>query len=441
MSNLTRRGLLGATGGVAVAAGLSACAGTGSKPSGSGSGGGNGGGSSNTIDFWSNHPGTSQATEKKLIAAFEKANPGLKVKLTDAGKDYEEVGQKFNAALAGGQLPDVIVTSDVTWFNFALNNRFTDIGALFKKHGLSTSDYVDGLYADYLYNGKHYAIPYARSTVLFMYNKDVFKKAGIPDRSPQSWDEFTQWAPKLQAAVGGGKHALILDDGADYLDWTFQSIAWSYGGGYSKGWKTTFTDPKTVKAAKVLQGWAKSGYLKTSADSASDFGAGLGAVLLESTGDLGGFKDVPFELGAAFVPAPGGVKCCPTGGAGVAIPEGISDARKANAAKFVEFLTNAQSTVTFTQATGYMPVRKSALKLPEEVAYLKKNPNFKVAVNQLPKTRPQDYARVFVPGGGATIGQALDKIVAGSDVESILKGLDTSITKAYESQVKPKLKA
>ncbi|GAB3498742.1 ABC transporter substrate-binding protein [Flexivirga lutea] len=438
MSGLTRRGLLGAAGGAALATGLAACAGTGSESS---SKGGGKGGDSNTIDFWSNHPGKSTATEKKIIADFEKANPSLKVKLTDAGKDYEEVGQKFNAALAGGNLPDVVVASDVTWFNFALNNRFADMGALFAQHGLKTDDYVDSLYADYVYNGKHYAIPYARSTVLFYYNKDAFKKAGLPDRSPTSWDEFTQWAPKLQAAMGSGKHAMILDDGADYLDWTFQSIAWSYGGGYSKGWKTTFTDPKTVHAAKVLQGWAKQGWVKTSADSASDFSAGLGGVLIESTGDLGGFTDLPFELGVGFVPAPGGVKCCPTGGAGVAIPAGISDQRKANAVKFVEFLTNAKNTVTFTQATGYMPVRKSALQLPEEQAYFKKNPHFKVAVDQLPKTRPQDNARVFVPGGGATIGQALDKIVAGSDVESTLKGLDQSITKAYDSQVKPKLKA
>ncbi|RNI24612.1 ABC transporter substrate-binding protein [Flexivirga caeni] len=445
MTNFTRRGVLTATGGAAIAAGLSACAGTGSKPKGGGTGGsgggGNGGGSSNTINFWSNHPGTSQATEQKLIAAFEKANPHLKVTLTNAGKNYEEVAQKFNAALAGGGLPDVVVASDVTWFNFALNNRFVDIGALFAKEGLSTTDYVDGLYADYKYDNKHYAIPYARSTVVFYYNKDVFKKAGLPDRSPTSWDEFTEWAPKLKAAIGHGKTAMILDDGSNYLDWTFQAIVWSFGGAYSKGWTPTFTDPKTIKATQLLQSWAMNGYIKTSANSASDFSAGLGAVLLESTGDLGSFKSVPFELGVGFVPAPGGVKCCPTGGAGVAIPSGISADRQANAAKFVEFLTNAQSTDTFTQATGYMPVRKSALKLPDEVAYLKAHPNFKVAVDQLPYTRPQDYARVFVPGGGTSIGQALDKIVSGSDVTSTMKGLDATITSAYNSQVKPKLKA
>ena len=54
---------------------------------------------------------------------------------------------------------------------------------------------------------------------------------------------------------------------------------------------------------------------------------------------------------------------------------GISDERKKNAMKFIEFLTNPESTVKFTQATGYMPVRKSAVDLPEEKSFLEKNPN------------------------------------------------------------------
>lgn len=445
MSELSRRRLLGLAGASAASLGLAACAGTGSSGTGNSSGGGSGsggGGSTGTIDFWSNHPAKSSDIEKAIIADFEKANPGLKVKLTDAGKNYEEAAQKFNAALAGGNLPDVIVVSDVTWFNFALNNRLTDVAALMKANNIDASDYVDGLYNDYEYQGKHYAVPYARSTVLFYYNKDMWSKAGLPDRAPESWDEFTQWAPKLQQAAGSGKSAIILDDGSDYLDWTFQSIVWSYGGQYSKEWTPTFTDPGTIKAAQVLQGWKKSGYLRTSADSKSDFSAGLGAVLMESTGDLNGIlKDGKFKLGVGFVPAPNGLKTCPTGGAGVGIPEGLSDERKKNAIKFVEFLTNAKNTSTFSQGTGYMPVRKSAVDDPSEKAYLAKNPDYNVAIQQLPKTRSQDYARVFVPGGGARIGQALDKIVAGGDIQSIMTQLNKDTQTAYENQVKPNLKS
>lgn len=117
----------------------------------------------------------------------------------------------------------------------------------------------------------------------------------------------------------------------------------------------------------------------------------------------------------------------------MAIPAGVTEERKKNALKFIEFLTNAQNTVTFTQATGYMPVRKSALDDPAEKAFLQKNANAKTAVDQLPKTRSQDYARVVVPGGGARIGKALDKIVA------TFKGLDDETKQVVESQVKPKL--
>lgn len=442
MSDISRRGLLSAAGGIAATAGLAACAGSGSSTD-TGSGGGGGGGSnSGTVEFWSNHPAKSKATEQALIAKFEKANPGIKVKLTDAGKDYEEVAQKFNAALAGGTKPDVVVVSDVTWFNFGLNSRLADVATLLSENKLSSTDYVDALYNDYNFQGKHYALPYSRSTPLFYYNKDVWKKAGLPDRGPTSWDEFTTWAPALKKALGSGKAPIILDDGSDYLDWTFQSIAWSYGGGYSNQWDPTFSSAGTVKAGELLQSWAKNKYLKTSADSQSDFSAGLGAVLLESTGDLSGIlKDGKFELGVAFVPAPSGRKTCPTGGAGLAIPQDISAARKKNAIKFVEFMTNAQSTVTFSQATGYMPVRKSALNEASEKAYLAKNPNYELAVKQLPKTRSQDYARVFVPGGGARIGQALDQIVAGANVASTFKKLDAETTSTYNSQIKPLLKS
>ena len=158
-----------------------------------------------------------------------------------------------------------------------------------------------------------------------------------------------------------------------------------------------------------------------------------------STGSLGGVaKDAKFSFGTAFLPGEGN---CPTGGAGVGIPANISDERKKNALKFIEFLTNAQNTVTFTQATGYMPVRKSAVDLPAEKAFLEKNPNAKTAIEQLPKTRSQDNARVLLPGGGARIGKGLDQIVQGQDVATVFKGLDAESQQVFDSQIKSKLSA
>lgn len=433
MNDLSRRGFLGVAGAATAAVGLSACAGTGTA-----AGGGGGGG--DTIDFWSNHPGNSKPTEQQLIADFEAANPALKVKLTDAGKNYEEVAQKFNAALSGGQLPDVVVASDVTWFNFALNKQLTPLDGLLTAANLQTSDYVESLYKDYLYADKHFLLPYARSTPLFYYNKELWSAAGLPDRAPKTWQEFAEWGPKLAQSVGSDKSALLLADGSNYLDWYFQGIVWSMGGNYSKEWTATFTDEKTVAAGKLLQSLAQQKIARFNKSPATDFGAGLAACMLESTGSLGGVaKTAKFTVATADLPSPEGVLGCPTGGAGVGIPAGISDGRKKNALKFIEFLTNAKNTVTFTQATGYMPVRKSALEDPAEKSFLDKNQNAKTAVEQLPKTRSQDYARVATPGGGARIGKALDQIVQGADVMATFTALNEETQKVIDTQVKPKL--
>src|SRR6476646_2038861 len=433
---ISRRGFLGAAGGAAALAGLAACAGTGSPGTPQESGGG---GSANTIDFWSNHPGTSKEVEQKIITAFQSANPGITVKLTDAGKNYEEVAQKFNAALAGGTLPDIVVASDVTWFNFALNKQFATLDDLLSAAGVKTDDYVDSLYNDYKFKDQHYALPYSRSTPLFYYNKDLWKAAGLEDRGPKDCDEFLTWAPKLKAAAGSDKIVMELPDGSNYLDWVFQNMVWGYGGAYSKEWTPTFSDPNTIKAGTYLQNLAKSGFLKLSKDPAPDFTAGIVGCSMMSTGSLGGVaKDAKFQFGTAFLPGEGN---CPTGGAGVGIPANISDERKKNALKFIEFLTNAQNTVTFTQATGYMPVRKSAVDLPAEKAFLEKNPNAKTAIEQLPKTRSQDNARVLLPGGGARIGKGLDQIVQGQDVATVFKGLDAESQQVFDSQIKSKLGA
>jgi sn-glycerol 3-phosphate transport system substrate-binding protein len=432
MNEFSRRGFLGIVGAAGVTAGLSACAGTGGSTTGGASGG-----STGTIEFWSNHPGNSKAVEQEIIKKFEAANSGLKVKLVDAGKNYEEVAQKLNAALAGGQLPDAVVVSDVTWFNFALNKQLAPVDPLVSGASVKIDDYVDALYNDYKLKDQHFALPYSRSTPLFYYNKELWSKAGLEDRGPKDWDEFKSWVPKLQAAVGSGKAVMVLPDGSNYLDWVFQNMVWGFGGAYSDEWTPKFTDPKTIEAGKFLQELAKSKVLKLAKDPAPEFTAGLAACSMMSTGSLGGVtKDAKFTFGTAFLPGDGN---CPTGGAGIGIPAGIDDTRKKNALKFIEFLTNPDNTVTFTQATGYMPVRKSAVDLPAEKAFLEKNPNAKTAIEQLPKTRSQDNARVLVPGGGARVGKALDQIVAGQDVATVFAALDKETQQVIDAQIKPKL--
>lgn len=432
--NITRRNLFAVSGFGLAAAALAGCAGTGGSGAASSQQNNDG-----PLQFWSNHPGSSRDIEQKLVDAWNKANPDTPAELIDGGANYEELGQKFNAALSGGQLPDVIVASDVTWFNFAFTEATTALDDLWKENQIDTSSYVETLLEDYKYDGKHYGVPYSRSTPLMYWYTEDLKKAGLPtDKGPATWQEFAdEWAPKLKDATG--KPALVVADGSNYLDWYFEGAFWTFGGAYSNEWDLKFTDPKTIEGVQFLQDQVKKGYIKVVKDSANEFGIGNASGLLESTGSLSGLTEsAKGEFVTTYLPGP--KPGTTTGGAGLSIPAGISDERKKTAVKFIDFITNTENTITFTQATGYMPVRKDAAEQPAEKKYLDENPNAKTAIAQLAEnTKSQDYARVFVNGGGKSIGGALDKIVAGQDVKQTLTALQDELQKKIDRDIKPNL--
>ena len=87
--------------------------------------------------------------------------------------------------------------------------------------------------------------------------------------------------------------------------------------------KPTFTDAKTLEGVTFFQDLVKQGYYKFGKAPDADFGAGLTACAIMSTGSLGGVtKNAKFPFGTAFLP---GKDNCPTGGAGVGIPAGLDD--------------------------------------------------------------------------------------------------------------------
>ena len=83
-----------------------------------------------------------------------------------------------------------------------MNKTLQPLDDLMKAEKVDTKDYVDSLFNEYRQGDKSYALPFARSTPLFYYNKDLWKKAGLPERAPKTWDELTKdFVPKLKGAI------------------------------------------------------------------------------------------------------------------------------------------------------------------------------------------------------------------------------------------------
>lgn len=445
---LDRRSFLGLAGLGLSAAALAACsgpstAGTSAASSSSSKDDWKGVKPAAQITFWSSNPGSSQAVTQQIIDAYHASQSETKVTLVTAGANYEEIAQKFQAAQAGGQLPDLIVLSDVWWFRYYMQRSIIPLDGLLDAVGVQTSDYRASLLEDYKYKGQHWAMPWARSTPIFYWNKAHWQAAGLPDRAPKTWDELAEWAPKLQAANTGAQHAFQLPALAQYAGWTFQNNLWGWGGGWSKkgSFDLTTDSANTVKAIQFLQDSVYKGKWAgvASKDQATDLSAGAVSSTVASTGSLVGIlKAANFQVGAGFLPG-GPVdskNVVPTGGAGVGIPAKIAKENQLAAAKFVKFLTSPENTVTFAKATGYLPVRTSA----NTDSITSAVPQAKVAIDQLANTRSQDYARVFLPGADQEMAKACANILTSqADVKSELTTLSGTLSTIYNRDVKPNL--
>lgn len=63
-----------------------------------------------------------------------------------------------------------------------------------------------------------------------------------------------------------------------------------------------------------------------------------------------------------------------------------------------------------------------------------------MALDQLPHTKPQDYARVFLPGADRIICAGLESIgLEGSDVTDTFTDIEKQLGVIYDRQIKRKL--
>lgn len=394
-----------------------------------------------TVVLWSSYSGKNGEAEAALVKQFNESQSAVTLDYQFQGS-YEETAQKVTAALQARTAPDITLLSDVWWFKFYLNKALLPLDDLLTAEKADLTDYQDSLINEGVRQGKHYWVPFARSTPLFYYNKEKWSKAGLPDRGPETWDEFMEWAPKLVEMNGSDMKtaAFVHPDGASYIAWLFQAVTWQFGGSYSDpDFKMHLADEKTVAAGQFYKDTVhKYKWARPTKDVGVDFTNGLTAATMMSTGSMGGVKaNAKFEFGTAFLPKKDQFGCC-TGGAGLAILNTTPKEKRTAAVQYMLFASSPEQTAFWAQKTGYMPVRKSALKSKSMQDYFAQFPQFKTATEQLAQTRSQDAARVFVPNGDQIIGKGLERITVQSEE---VGAVFAEVQKTLETEAQPVLEA
>ena len=329
-----------------------------------------------------------------LAADFEKQNPGIKVKPIYAGS-YQDTITKALTAAKGGDAPNmaVILSTDMfTLIDEGLVVPFDELAKTPQDKAWMTSFYP-GFMKNSQTGGKTWGIPFQRSTVVMYWNKDLFKEAGLdPNKPPQNWNELVEMGRKLtkKDAAGNVSSWGIQVPSSGFPYWLFQGFTTQNGGLLMNeaGTQTYFDKPEIVQA---LQFWVdlsrKHGIHPPGVvewgTTPKDFFERKAAMIWTTTGNLTNIrKNAKFDFGVAMLPA-GKQRGTPTGGGNFYVFKKSTDAERAAALKFIQWITSPERAAEWAIATGYVAVSAAAWETPAMKKYLAEFPAPIVARDQL----------------------------------------------------------
>ncbi len=150
---------------------------------------------------------------RNAVAEFEKLNPDIRVKLLEtSGKFY----QKVTVMIAGGDPPDLMWMGQ-SFAEFADRDVFLDITDRIRKE-VDLSLYPAEILALYRRNGRFYGLPYGIDASFVIYNRKLFREAGLRDPEDDwTFDEFLSVARRLVKRDAEGRTVrFAINQGLSY---------------------------------------------------------------------------------------------------------------------------------------------------------------------------------------------------------------------------------
>jgi multiple sugar transport system substrate-binding protein len=212
-----------------------------------------------TITWYANQFGPTNADVRKtLIAAFEKANPAIKVKLEQAPSDSDTYRSALTTQISGGSSSFDVYNGDVVWpaqfgkasLALPLNS---DLPASYWK------TFSPGLVSSVTYQGKIMAAPLFTDNAFLFYRKDLLKKANLP--VPTTWEQLESEAKQLQKSKAVKYGFAGQFDSYEGLTCDFTEFEADAGGATvnSGATKSTIDSPASLKALTFMRGLVSSG--------------------------------------------------------------------------------------------------------------------------------------------------------------------------------------
>ncbi len=388
------------------------------------------------IRFWG--MGVEGEAVGKLVAEFEKENPGVKVKVQMI--PWTAAQEKLISAYASGNLPDVFQLGN-TWIP-----QFKELDALEKLNGyvldsktISQDSYFPGIWETNVIQDGIYGIPWYIDTRVLFYRVDDLQKAGYSS-APASWKELYEVARKIKSIKSDkNKYPIFLptNDWSVFVIFGMQAGADLLTNDYTYG---HFNSPEFKRAVNYLLKFYKNGL------TPKGFTAFNNIYQAMAEGYISMFISGPWNIKEMKKWMKGNLKdkwmtsplpAADTNGIGVSLAGGSSivmnsqSGNKHTAWKLIEFLSRPAIQLKFFRMVDDLPARREAWESPE----IQRDKFIKAFFKQLNHVKPVPKVPEWERIAFSKIQKYMEYIVYEKmSVETALKKLDEEVNSVLEKR-------
>ena len=323
-----------------------------------------------TIEMWHYMNGGQADALNSIIEDFNATNDkGITVNAISQGS-IVDLNKKVISAAQSNSLPAIINVYPDVATGLIEDKKLVNLSSFINDKNVGMADEMDDFVDTFIEetsqwnNGEVYGLPMTKSTEVLYVNKNMLESLGytLEDLEDLTFEKLAEISNKAVTELGvagfgfdSSSNAFISSlkmDGLDFVD--------------SKG--TINVDNEWVREYMTFfQKQAESGAFRIAGEDKFLSNPFVNQKMLCYQGSSAGYAYLnnggAFEIAVVEVPVfEGKDKAVIQQGASLFVTNNVSAEAQYAAYEFVKFATNAENTAKFATATGYLPVRKSAIE-------------------------------------------------------------------------------
>lgn len=331
------------------------------------------------LDYWGDEPANS--TFNKLLAYCESHQPGLTFKRNTVPQ--ADLITKAVQLAAAHTAPDLVVSDNPNIPELAQAGVLQPVDQLAAKSKIDLKQFYPGPLSSAKWNGHLYGVPIGNNGEAIVYNKAMFKAAGL--KPPKSWADLLRVAKALKKGTRYG--FAVSAQNNELATWNWEGQLWSNGGDLDNLTSAKSVQAMTFWASLVKKGLSPKAELNWGSGDVEQLFVKRGVAM----GQMGSWEIPIIQKDAAakhiawgVIPQVGahGIPVTPFGGEVMAVGAGADSAKVAAIWTCLTSVQKPQTLISFDAQFGYVPTWK-----PAAAVFLKKYPIYSAFAKQLATSR------------------------------------------------------